>query len=383
MTLDQLFADAESKISVVLGGTTTLSNPSENWPDPLVQIIGVALAGQKIIDDKISSQFDYFNIKTADCACLDTIASLVGEYKRENKSTKVGIIITGVNGYTLPTNTLFFDQLGRSWRTSTLITITNGVGVGKAVSSSYGEFLVSPQDLYLQTTIPEVSVATNTHVIEYGYTIESCEQFRTRLLNKLISAPETELTVIEKLLVEADFVKFITDYPSCTDACYNSGFVIRGGNDTTLANIIRDYAPLNYMKLVGNTTVSFDNCEHVKFIRPCPVGIEINYYADNEIDQAEFENIICNSNDSLLSKNFSSIDCLNGITFRVIRATNPDLDCDTQEQISGCGSTFTLSEFECPCISNSCNDTIFKNCAVLNSWEYPVLMSANYLGVDC
>ena len=52
-TLNNLLIDAESKLSVLLGGTTTLSNPSENSNDPLVQIMLTALAGQVKLDEKI------------------------------------------------------------------------------------------------------------------------------------------------------------------------------------------------------------------------------------------------------------------------------------------------------------------------------------------
>ena len=383
MTLDQLFANAESKISTILGGTTTLSNPSENWPDPLVQTIGVALAGQQLIDEKINNVFNYYNIANANCACLDTIASLVGEYKRTNKSSKVGVVITGVDGYILPQNTTFLDDLGRSWKTDSKIIINSSVGIGTASSMTYGEFLVDSGKLYLQSPIAEVNIATNTQMLEYGYILESCEQFRNRLLNKFTNAPETELTVLNRLGNEANFVKFISDYPDCNGSCTGSGFVIRGGDDTVLANIIKDYAPLNYMRLVGNTIINLPNCEYVKIIRPCPVGIEINYYATNEIANSEFESAICNSNTSLTNKTFNSIDCLNGITFKTIRATNKTLGCDTPDQLSGCGETITLADLECPCVSDTCNDGIFRNCANLESWEYPIFIGANYLGVDC
>jgi hypothetical protein len=86
-TLNNLLIDAESKLSVLLGGTTTLSNPSENSNDPLVQIMLTALAGQVKLDEKILNRLYQLDIRTIDCECLEIIASLVGEFKRTNKKT--------------------------------------------------------------------------------------------------------------------------------------------------------------------------------------------------------------------------------------------------------------------------------------------------------
>ncbi|MDB4461453.1 baseplate J/gp47 family protein [bacterium] len=384
MTLDELLVDAETKLSGLLGGATALSNPSLYASDPFVQAILVALGGQADLDAKIESKFNNYDINTVSCNCIDTVASLVGETRHVNKPTTVSIVISGVNDITLPANSQFTDSTGNTWILDSETTIENGIGFGEAISSSSGEFNVVAGDLSLTNSVSGINIATNSGVIDLGFVEESCEQFRERLLTQNILAPETESSVLKLLEKEADFATFISDYPDCDGTgCLGKGFVLRGGDETTLANIIRDYSPLNYMTLAGNTSIPFDNCEDVKFIRPCGVGIQIKYTASKEITDEEFSEIICENNSSLYNKNFSSIDCLTSISFRVVRSSSPALECGDPETADGCGETVDLLSEDCPCVQEECSSPDFKPCAVLNSWEYPVFLSAEYIDGDC
>lgn len=270
MTLDELLVDAETKLSALLGGATALSNPSLYASDPFVQAVLVALGGQADLDAKIEAKFNSYNINTVSCECIDAVASLMGETRHVNKPTTVSIVISGVDGLTRPANTQFTDSTGNTWILDNDITIENGIGFGQAISSSSGEFNVAAGDLYLTNDVSGINIATNSGVVELGFVEESCEQFRERLLTENILAPETESTVIKMLEAESDYVKFINDYPDCDGTgCLGKGFVIRGGNAVIQADIIRDYAPLNYTTLSGNLSIPYDNCEDVKIIRPC------------------------------------------------------------------------------------------------------------------
>lgn len=375
MTLNDYIIDADSKLSVILGGSTALVDPNTHLPDPLEQILLIALAGQVSVEKAIVDKFGSFDIRVVDCECLDIVAARTGDFRRTNKQTKVGIVITGSNGTVLPANSGFNDSYGNSWYLESKITIVEGIGFGTALSSLAGEYSVAPNDLYLTTSVDGVTKATNSNIIELGYTTESCEQFRSRLINKKPCALETEATVINELLKEADFAKFISDYPDCDSNCLTSGFVVRGGDNNTIASIIRQYAPLNYMRLAGNVEINFPFCETVKFIRPCGVGIQIEYKSDDIIDDSEFESIICQENGSLYAKMFNDLP-IDAIRFRTVRATPASLACDDITEVSSCGETVSLISEDCPCSQDSCNDTAYKGCAELESWEYPLFISA-------
>ena len=152
-TLNNLLIDAESKLSVLLGGTTTLSNPSENSNDPLVQIMLTALAGQVKLDEKILNRLYQLDIRTIDCECLEIIASLVGEFKRTNKKTIAGLVVTGTNGTSIPANTQFKDNLGNIWFNEIEIIVENKIAFGKVVSTTFNNLNLSNNELYLVYTI--------------------------------------------------------------------------------------------------------------------------------------------------------------------------------------------------------------------------------------
>lgn len=385
MNLDQLFADAESKISTIAGGATTLSDPSENWPDPFVQSTGIVLAGQYELDKKIDTKWDSVDIRKVDCECLEVVAARTGDFKRTNKASKTCVFVTGISGTILPANSVFVDNFSRTWLLESEIAIENCVGFGTVVSSSAGDFDLSAGELSLQTPVTGIEQATNTCIIERGYEAENCEQFRTRLLNKTVPSIETENTLMTQLALESDFVKTIGDYPDCDTGCTGFGFVIRGGDSTTIANIIRQYAPVNYMNLAGNTQVDFDNCEYVKFIRPCPVAIQLQYTGKEELDPSLFSDVVCTLNGSVYHKAFNDLD-ITSIKFRTIRATPADLNCEDVEEGDDCGNTVSLLTGiaqDCPCVKTECSSPDFISCAVLESWEYPVFANVEYMGTDC
>lgn len=384
-TLNNLLIDAESKLSVLLGGTTTLSNPSENSNDPLVQIMLTALAGQVKLDEKILNRLYQLDIRTIDCECLEIVASLVGEFKRSNKQTSAGLVVIGTNGTSIPANSQFKDNLGNIWFNEKEIIVENKIAFGKVLSTNFYNLNLSNNELYLVSAIEGISIATNTFILEQGYSEETCEQFRNRLLNKSVQSFETETSVIYELLKKAKFAKFINDYPDCDNIdnpCLKSGFVVRGGDDTEIASIIRNYAPINYINLGGNTSISFD-CETVKFIRPCPVGIMIQYTGSKELTSSDFETIICQLNQSVYTTNFSSLDCIKSLTFRTIRQVPESLNCEDPSSATSCGQTVSLLSTNCPCALTECNPKEYKNCAILKSWEYPVFISAEYMGELC
>lgn len=384
-TLDQLLIDAENKLSTILGGATTLSNPSENSNDPLVQIMLTSLAGQVKLDEKIINRLYDIDIRTIDCECLNIIANLIGEFKRTNKKTTIGLIIIGTTGSILPANSQFKDSMGNIWYNELPITIENKIAFGKAVSTTYNSFNIENNDLYLTTPIEGISIATNTFILEQGYSEETCEQFRNRLLTKSLKSFETEDTIIYELLKHADFAKFISDYPDCNNLdnpCLKSGFVIRGGDDTTIANIIRNYAPLNYVTLGGNVNINY-GCETIKFIRPCPVGIMIKYTGAKQLSNSEFESIICKLNDSVYANNFASLECIKSLSFRTIRQFPESLNCDDPNTATSCNETISFLSTTCPCALTECNPKEYKSCAILKSWEYPVFISSEYIGEYC
>ena len=382
MSLNQYIIDTEAQLNSLFGGATTLSNVNEHIDDPFTQSIVVPLAGLVEIEKKIASKFENFDIREVDCSCLDIVASMVGYTRRTNKKTTVQMFITGSNGTEVPTFTLLTDDNNQTWQTDYIAQIDCGVGFTTASSVSNGYFPIKNGELKLITSIDGVDKITNGVVLEQGYLEESCEQFRNRILSNDSCIPETEDNVINQLLTVATHAKFVNDYPDCnSDGCVGRGFVVRGGSDFEIASIIRRYAPINYASLIGNISQTID-CEQINFIRPCPVGLDIEYTAIEEVNPADIVNIVCSLNNSLKINDFKDIPCMTGIKFKTRH-----VGCYSGT-IDSCDTTINMDDYnDCPCNYASTDgcliDAEFKPCVNLKSWEYPVVASITYLEDGC
>lgn len=281
MSLATLLDDFRAKVEPIIG-ITGLSNPSENIADPLVQVVIHALGGQAELERRLDLWSDRFDVRTAACNDLYLAAALVGEYPRSNQPSRVEIIFTG-STQTVPANASFRDQYLGVWTLESPVNISGGIGFGIA-RSAIGDFSVMPGELQLVSQIAGVNIATSGMMASIGSVTESCEQFRARLLSGNRRRIETDSGVLSKLLDVADSAKIINDAPECISPYSRTGFVVRGGDDSDIATIIRQYAPLNYARLAGNVSVNVAACETVRFIRPCPVGLEINYWGKTVAD---------------------------------------------------------------------------------------------------
>lgn len=181
-TLDQLVAEFRNKVEPVIG-ITGLSNPAENISDPLVQIIINALAGHERLEMELSNILNDLDIRTVSCDRLETLASLIGATKRSNLASTVMIAASGSNGTTIPINTVLRDSLLQKWLITESFTIIDGLGFGMARCEKAGVFTVNPHELLLLNPIAGISSLTNGAMIKTGFILESCEQFRVRILS--------------------------------------------------------------------------------------------------------------------------------------------------------------------------------------------------------
>ena len=379
MSVIDKIAELESKIAPVLGATG-LSDPANNIADPLVQIAAHAMGGQQAIEDKLTQFISGFDLSTASCDCLDIYAAYIGESKRANKPSIVSIIASGVEGSVIPKGLLLADNLGNDWTTTDAITISGGIGSGYA-ESPVGDYLVQPHELYANS-IAGINAVTSGMMIESGYTIESCEQFRARLSSKTNKSPNTENGIIEKLNSIATSAKFIPDAPECISPYSRSAFVVEGGSDLEVAGLIAQYAPLNYTALAGDVSATVYDCETVRFMRPCYVGIQVQYWGTGEVDDSAFIAAMCGAQ-TVSALSFSGIDCVNGIMIRPIYPIGSGIDCDQPDTATTCdGSPVLLVSDDCHCTGTECA-TDFVSCLSLENWQAPAFVDAVYMGESC
>lgn len=382
MSVASIIADLEGKLVAsltddngnVIGQPTVLSDLPNNSGSGLAQIaLHYAAALDKL--ERECSGDSLPTINKATCAELQIIAQWLG-IQTNPTSSKAFVVMQGVNGTTIPLNTIFRDNYGYHWKTSSAVKINNGFAVAE-VASPTGAYKVSSGEL-THVGISGVTGFTNTPNHETGFNGSSCDELR-----KLIAAPNkdknTEKNLIESLTNVSNGAKLITELPPCLGD--GIGIVVNGGDDTAIANIIRQLAPINYARLKGNTVVTF-GCEVVKFIRPCPVGVMFEYHADVDIPNDDFVNALCVA--GLDTKGIlNNMECLHGFNTKLIYSRPDSVECELPETGLGCnGNTVSLISNECFC-EQTCLETGFKACHLLKPWEYPVFISATRVTNIC
>lgn len=384
--VDTKLSELETALSVVMGGSTALSDPANNISDPLVQIAIHALGGLCAVETALQEFKSGFNIATASCDCLTILATLIGETQLTNKPSSVSISATGTNNTIIPAGTTYSDNFANTWTLQDQITIINGWGWGVAFSAA-GSYSVNTSELLIDTAIDNVNT-TNGQMIELGYLSEDCEVFRARLMSGGgASINETESGVIKRIESLGAKVSFIGDAPDCVSPFTNNAFVVNGGSDSDIANILMNYAPLNYTTLAGNVEYLVNDCETVRFLRPCPVGIEINYWGRSEIDDQEFIDALCSTPDkckstSITAMNFADINKLKQISIRPIYTRNSTVSSTDATTAIDCFGGVSLISDDCHCTGDIVDQPV-SDCIDIESWQYPVFVSATYNGESC
>ena len=380
MSLEALLADFRAKVEPIIG-VTGLSNPAENIADPLVQIVMHALGGQAELEKRLTAFTAGFDVRTADCVQLEQAASLIGEARRTAIPSTVEIIFVGASGTLIPANTAFKDNYLGVWRLENPVTLINGLGFGVA-KSTVGAYQVEAGELALASAIAGIQIATSGQMLSLGGAIETCEQFRARLLAGRSYLPDTEEGILEQLSKVATKVKLIHDAPDCIAPYSKTGFVVVGGSDQVIAETLQRYAPYNYTRLAGNTSITL-GCETVRFIRPCPVGLQLHYWATTEVEDDVFANSICRLDTITSAGLVALIPCLKHVKFRAI-PSRPEGTNTEPEQATGCnGVSVSLIAADCPCADTSVLSSEFSECITLQAWQAPAFISAEYRGQTC
>lgn len=376
MTLAQLIALFRARVEPEMGGVSVLAEPEQNIADPFVQAVIHPLGGLAELYERLDNYIAGYDISTSSCDDLDRAAILIGEARRTTgKRTRVEIIAVGNAGASIPANTSFTDRYNGTWTLDAPLRIaSNGLGFGTA-SSIIGTFKPELNELKADLLLG-VTLATNGAVLETGYTSESCEQFRQRLLSQE-PIIETELGVLSALNALGGWAKFINDAPLCVSPYSQNAFVVLGGTDSEAVEAIRSHAPLNYTKLAGDQQIIL-GCETVRFMRPEPVGVLIRYYG-KQISDDVFIDALCSGGLKAVNQD----ECVQHAEFALVPAYPESLNCVGLPD-SGIDCNGSVSLYSDACYSTGvCPVINYQNCPTLNSWQYPVFVSAEYMGESC
>lgn len=391
MTVQAKLSSLETRLSSVLGGATTVSNPAENASDPLVQLALAHAIGLHELETMFQKSSTLLDIRTSPCADLDKIGLMLGVPRNTNAITsKTLIVISGVSDTTV--NSLpMVDSKGVTWSLQSPVKIIDGFGVGIAVSPQ-GKYVVDTGELVLTGTVGGVTAIRNYQMVEVGYLQEDCDSYRARLMGKstfpLLHSSSTGEDLLESLRAISDYAYFIDNAPACISPVTSLGIVVRGGDDQDIADIIRKLSPFNYLRLAGNTSVAFDStCDSVRFIRPYPAAVDIQYWSKNTVDDATFVNAMCKMHKLDIVELMKAIPCLNGISIKVTPPYEDrgyaDGECEAAEDAISCGGTVSIRTNDCMYAGVGCPTPTFGTCFTLKPWEYPAFASATRMGETC
>ena len=382
MSVSTIIADLEAKLSALYGQPTVLSDLPNNSSDILAQIALHYAGGLNSLDEAITALKSKLDIRTTPCECIDAVAANFG-YVRDTtgSTTQYAISFTGIDGTVINSGTSFTDNIGVVWTLTSDLTISNNFAFG-TVESPIGSYSIGSGELVINSPYSGVTFYQNGMLLREGHTSQTCEQFRDSILNP-VSIGDNPDDLIDALNNISNGASIVTDLPDCLlDGCGSGiGIVVNGGDDQTIADLIRTLSPFNYARLLGNTSVSY-GCEEVKFIRPYPVGIIINYWAASDIPDQDFIDLICETGTAGVETFMGKIPCLDGVVLNYIRASDED-SCTLPKQGIDCnGDTIDLFTSDDICDAE-CRETGFVGCQELLNVEYPVFVLAERLGDRC
>ena len=381
MSVSTIIADLEAKLAALYGQPTTLSDLPNNASDILVQIALHYAGGLDNLSNAITDLKTKLDIRYTPCECIDAVAANFG-YVRDatGSTTQYAISFTGIDGTVINSGTSFTDNLGVVWTLVDDLTISNNFAFG-IVESPVGSYTVSSGELVINAPYAGVTFYQNGMLLREGHVLQTCEQFRDSILNPS-SVGDNETDLIAALNAISNSASLVTDLPDCfLDGCSSGmGIVVNGGDDQAIADIIRTLSEFNYANLVGNTSVAF-GCESINFIRPYPVGVQIQYWGPEDVPDQDFIDLICEAGNVNIETFTNGIPCLDGAILNLIRSSE---DCEFATEGFGCdGETINLfSDSDDICGAN-CRETGFSACQELLNIEYPVFVSAERMGDRC
>lgn len=381
MSVSTHIAALEAKLAALYGQPTVLSDLPNNSSDILAQLALHYAGALSLTEDAITNLKTKLDIRTTPCECIDAVAANLGHVRdTTGSSAQYAISFTGIDGTVINAGTPFTDNIGLIWTLVDSLTISNNFAFGK-VESPIGNYVLNDGELVINSPYAGVNFYQSGMLLRSGHVSQTCEQFRESILNPS-NVGDNPTDLITELNAISNGASIATDLPDCLlDGCGSGiGIVVNGGDDQEIADLIRTLSPFNYTRLLGNTSVEYA-CEEIKFIRPYPVGIRIQYWAANVIPDQDFIDLICENNTATAEIFMSNIQCLDGIVLNLSRASS-EADCTVPKQGIDCeGSTIDL--FNSDGVCESCEETGFLSCQEMLNVEYPVFVSAERLGDRC
>lgn len=274
ITSNSLITQIEALLSSHLGGSTTLSDPTNNPLDPLVNIVAPLSEGLAELYRKAADISQRTHPMTACCEDIFIMAANRG-LKTEDYSYTQAVFISTIIGGAQPAGIAYTDSKGNNWATmEPAVYVPLGfaqVGFAKVRSANLGAFpLVAGE---LQPNNPTLW-STNADVATLGYTENNCEEMRLRLAQG--AHFESSPTILHYLndIPGVTYASFTAEAPDCLSAAScRPAFIVEGGDPTAISGVIRTLSPVTHTLLVGDTGDA-----DALFMRPSYQPVEVRFW---------------------------------------------------------------------------------------------------------
>ncbi len=278
-------------------GNTPLSDPQANRSSNLVRLLTAASLGQSGLELAFEAFIARNNIPALEGAMLDAAGAIRGVVRKTATKSKATIMVTGSDGSVMPEGTELADRFGGKWQTQSDIKLAlrGGLcafGQGVVCAVEVGSFVLKDKELFFNDpSMPWIYAATNGLMLELGGEQESDQAYRNRILNRgpLAHIKGTQNAAMSAIYMVdgVNFARF-----SKVQNCDGDGwmFVVHGGSDDQICQVIRLHAGLGVCALLGSTQC-VEHCSDVKFQRPCAVLLKLRVILSCECPVPDAETI--------------------------------------------------------------------------------------------
>lgn len=401
-TPEQILTDLAAEIQADWG-PTPLQDPVANRSDNLVRLVSHWAVSISDLQWAFEAFIQRNNIAALEGELLTAAAAVRGITRKTGALSKTTIMVTGLNGTTLPAGSELMDRFGMNWITQSDIKLSPkgagcAFGQGVACAETSGSFTLFPGELrYDNIATPYINAATNGIMLEIGGEQESDDALRNRILNRgplsLISGTSDAALSAIYAVDGVNFARY-----EQVETCDGSGwmFVVHGGNDAEICEAIKRHAGLGVCALLGDNSCE-SHCADVHFQRACPVltCLKITLSCDcPEPDENTIKSQILSAAPSLALENRITAKDIARLSDQIIkvefstkkRPLYACIDQDTPTIIDPVDDTEIPFASTNPCgicagVIECAENEEFLPCAQFHPWEYPII-DAEYITVE-
>lgn len=289
-SLSDILDERETKLKEKLGSDFVISGDS-----PIGNLQLADADRELAIQELILYLAAQMNPDTAEGIWLDYICALNNIYRKQPTYTKIPITVTGTSGTAIEAGGItIVDETTDRYYINTLaftIGITGTIDV-TFNCTDYGEVQASSSSTYsIKTPISGVTAIefTSGGSTTVGTDIESDSHLRARREQELEGRASSTLASIKVVVKEVDNVEYVQCYENDTlstvDGIPGKAFevVVKGGNDTAIAQAILSKKPVGIQAYGSTITESVEDDEgnifNIGITRPTDVPIAINIVA--------------------------------------------------------------------------------------------------------